>query len=305
MVKVSVLTPTFKPGYIKLNTEALVKQNFESFEWILIDDLYDLRGKLVQEFLEETGLNFVYKPPRKYHDYFDCAGALNTCILYATGELLYFMNDYEYPLKTVLKRHWYLYKKYGPKAFFSGLIKPFPYLDIPGLQWISIYTPHRKYWLNIFEGQVEHKKLLLYPEEMPYQIKLEDYVYQVKNMEELWKTRTRGFWAGRNDSCPLELALELNGFNECLSGVWGGQDNDFHERLMVAYGAKYIKDGTLENLSLELPNPFAGKKRAIRDIRERDEKLYELRDKYTFGQKRFRSFNKWDLKEERKKLGID
>jgi len=305
MPKISVLTPTFKPGYIKMNVEALVNQAFKDFEWILIDDLYDLRGKVVKEYLDTTGLEYTYKPPRKLVDYFDCSGALNSCILYAKGELLYFMNDYEYPLKTTLARHWYLYKKYGPKAFFTGLIASYAYLEIPNLEWINIYVPHRKYWLNMFTGKIDYRKLNLYPEKMPYEMELESLVYEVKNMEELWNTKTRGFWAGRNDSCPLELALELNGFNECLSGVWGGQDNDFHERLMVAYGAKYIKDGNLENLSLELPNPFAGKKRAIKDIIERDKELFELRDTYTFKQKRYRSFNNWDLREERRKIGVE
>lgn len=298
-------TPTFKPGYVKLNAEALAKQKFKDFEWVLIDDLYDIRGKAVEEFLEATGITYVYKPPRKYHDYFDCAGALNSCLLYATGELVYWMNDYEYPLHTTLARHWYLHKKYGPKAFYTGLIKTYPHLEIPNIEWISIYNPHPKYWLNIFKGKVNYKKLSLYPLKMPYKKELEPLVYEITEMEELWSTKTRGFWAGRNDSCPLEMALDLNGFNECLSGAWGGQDNDFHERMLVAYGAKYIKDGNVENLSLELPNPFAGQKRTIKGIRERDVELYKLRDTYTFKQKRYRSFNKWNIRKERKKIGSE
>jgi len=303
LTRISVVTATFKPGYIVTMSNALKNQRFKDFEWILIDDLYDLRGDLVKEHLDKIGLNYIYKPPRKLVDYFAAASSWNTVFLYAKGELLYFLNDYEFPLSKCLERHWSIYKKYGPKVIISGITMSHtvPMID---LTFLDLYNPHPKYQLNIFKDLEEPRTINPEIGILPLEHEVEPLVYQT-NIHELARVGRRGWWAGRNDSAPLELCLDLNGFNEGFDGVWGGQDVDFHERAEEAYGAKYMVDGSLDVLSLELPNPFAGQKRQTKDLRARDQEMYKIRDEYTRGKHYFKSFNDWNIREERKRLGTN
>jgi len=208
------------------------------------------------------------------------------------------MNDYMYPLKNCLERHWELYNKY-PNSFFTGLTTSYPFLEIPKLSWINIYSPHPSFYLNVFEGEIEPTRTTIYPHYQKLPLKeIEHFVYTA-NIRELGELRLRGFWLGRNDSCSLEAALDLNGVNEAFSGAWGGADVDFHERLEIAYGQKYIIDRNVESLALELPNPWKGAKRSIIDVHKRDEMVYKtIRDPLTIAKREYRSLNNWDIRKE-------
>ncbi|MBU0777977.1 hypothetical protein KKF82_06945, partial [Patescibacteria group bacterium] len=50
------------------------------------------------------------------------------------------------------------------------------------------------------------------------------------------------WWAGRNDSAPLEALLEINGFDEDFDGAYGGVDGDAARRLMHGAGCRYLVD---------------------------------------------------------------
>jgi hypothetical protein len=60
-------------------------------------------------------------------------------------------------------------------------------------------------------------------------------------LHEVDRDGVQSWWAGRNDSAPLEAILCCNGFEEAYDGRWGGHDADLANRLMT-YGLKYYID---------------------------------------------------------------
>ena len=48
-MKISVLTFTYRPGYIDNMTQALRDQTLKDFEWLLIDDLWEQRKDVVRD----------------------------------------------------------------------------------------------------------------------------------------------------------------------------------------------------------------------------------------------------------------
>ena len=207
MVKISVITATYRTqvldgrDFLLSQAKGLAEQTFQDFEWIVIDDLYGYRDIT---FGEEGITPVWYGPPRggvKTH--FAAASAWNTGFIHAQGELVYFMNDYIGLSPLVLERHWQLYQDYGPKVIISG--------RLVGMKC-----------------EPEVRK----PEQG-----VGDQVGEVVSEEYI----RRWYWAGRNDSAPLESILDANGFDERCDGAYGGQDCELAMRL-VRLGCRYLID---------------------------------------------------------------
>lgn len=272
--KISVVTITYKPGYIDTLVQALRDQTLDrsQWEWVLVDDICHLRREAVAE---EINGAFSYKhlPSREIKPYSATATAVNTGLAVAEGELVYFMADYSYPHPTCLERHWEIYSRFGPKAFISG-----PIIDGITYSGRSLYgkTPQTTagpVQLTVKVGV----ELITYNEHMPpipIGIKPGFEHPTMDNLISIWLEPFRPIWpetpgkdwrmgfitpnvieedlylhtgekkwwyAGRNDSAPLALLRQAGGLEETNQWQHGNLDIELQER-MANLGGFYLVD---------------------------------------------------------------
>lgn len=264
--KISVLTIMYRPGYLDSMTQCLREQTFKDFEWILVDDLWEQRKDILREYVGNS-LNLKHIPPREVRPYSCSAMAVNTGLIHAEGELIYFMNDYMYLHPRVLERHWEIYSKYGPKVLISG-----PLID-------AIVASGKSVWAGApampIQIKNEEGNIITYPEltpPIPFPLKdnfeepTPDNLISIfrepfqptwpKTFPPDWRLghiskfsidknlcendNPNWFW-GRNDSAPLKALLDINGMDEALDGRRGGADADLGARLK-AYGCRLLVD---------------------------------------------------------------
>lgn len=271
MNKITVLTITDRMGYIDTMAKSLREQTFKDFEWVLVDDFFYERRDLVKSYA--TGINLKHIPPKVISTHPAPSAAFNTGLIHAEGELIYFMSDRAYPHPSCLARHWEIYRKYGPRVFTSG-----PFIDdlvIRGIVAIwdrdaigvpkSFFIPQKE----LLDGTTLKEEIKIdLREGIPLKMKevpdfisclAEPFNFQWPS-QRVWDYRlTAGaearlidtdlyegyhpswWWAGKNDSMPLEALLEANGFNESLDG-WRGAHDGYISNTVFAMGYRYLMD---------------------------------------------------------------
>ena len=213
MTKVTVITTTVRPwDFLKKQLADLEAQTLPDIEWIIKDDRRDERDWVITS----SKIEIKYTPPGEgVVDWFAPALGQNTCLRYAKGELVFFMNDYVRLTPKVLERHWQLYQEYGPHVVILG-----PMVAMEG----QLAFPPRR-------GDV------------PIGRDLEECV----DGHVCWQ-----FSFGRNDSAPLAKLLEVNGLDESFDGDRGGSDVDLAMRLHMN-GCRLLVD-TSPNVCFEYPH---------------------------------------------------
>ena len=172
-MNVTVCTWTFRDSErLRVQAECLRAQTFEDFEWVLIDDLWEGR----QGFLDDMELPFpvVHKPPREVIEHYAPDMAVNTGLVYARGELIYFMGDSIKVLPGTLERHWEIYEAYGPNVIIGG---------------------------QVHGHDIQSRS---------YDQGLETDLFEIVKPD----TLIRNAFLGRNDSAPLDRILDVNGLDE-------------------------------------------------------------------------------------------
>lgn len=200
-MKITVLTATYRPWNF-------LEEQFKALHAQTMA-IEDLEWVIVDDLLPNRGydltstrpLRIRHIAPKTPKDTYACSSAWNTGLIYARGELVYLMNDYVLPSKRCLERHWELYQGFGPKVILSGAIKDNGERDTAKMQPIR------------------------------------DGLYEITDTDLL----KRWWWAGRNDSAPLEAMLDVNGWDERLDGAHGGHDVQLGIRLFRS-GCRYLYD---------------------------------------------------------------
>ena len=213
MTKVTVLTTTVR-GWdrLLLQLKDLEQQTLTDISWVIKDDR---RGERKWK-VESDKIEVVYTPPGEgVVDYFAPALGQNTCLRYATGELVFFANDYTRFTPKLLERHWRIYQEEGPQVAILG-----PMVAMEG----QIAFPPRR-------------------GDLPIGRDLEECV----DGHICWQ-----FSFGRNDSAPLAKLLEVNGLDESFDGDRGGSDVDLAMRLHMN-GCRLLVD-TSPNVCFEYPH---------------------------------------------------
>ena len=285
--QVSVITITWRPGYIDTMVQALQAQTLDKdrWEWILVDDLHQVRRSAVARYIGDS-IRFQHLPPREIKPYSATGIAINTGLAAARGELVYFMADYMYPHPTCLERHWDIYARFGPKVLISGpLIDEITFFgkSIWGQDWNTYSEPEK---LTVKVGE----RLVVYKEHLPpFKIKMKpEWEYPTAdNLISIWAepfsphwpeapgidwrmgsispnlykgsdvrvhpNDPNWWWGGRNDSGPLKLLLESGGLEETGDGRHGSLDTEWTQRMMDL-GALYLVDQRAP--ALILPHPM-------------------------------------------------
>ncbi len=227
---ITVLTPTYRLLYKERQLEALSKQTFKDFEWVIVDDSYDKNKGI------EAPFKVKHIPPRLLVPYFALSAALNDGLTVSSGKYVFFMNDYVVPDEDCLRRHWEVQERGG--CLLSG--QSLAMDDVPSVcKDENGNIINRDYRIGLFESGF-----------FKWQ-PVGDGLYEVP------REGIQNWWAGRNDSCPMEALLACNGFDEAFDGRWGGQDADMANRLMT-YGLKYYIDKG--SLCREYAHPRGNKK---------------------------------------------
>tara|TARA_Y100000310_G_scaffold38739_1_gene36242 strand:- start:5375 stop:6187 length:813 start_codon:yes stop_codon:yes gene_type:complete len=228
-MKVTVVTPTARPwDMLSQQAEWLKKQTMPptEFEWVIIDDLYEERKGWVAGI--ETPFRIVHQPPRAITRTYGFASACNTGLVYASGKLVHFMNDYIELRPGVLERHWDIYTRWGPSVIINGPTEALPFAR---------------------RG----------PQKVP-DIMLEEGLGEVTEWPGLvfdyWSQWRKSWHAGRSDSAPLVALIEANGFDERLDGAHGGADDELGIRLRNL-GCRYLLDRLV--WSFDHPHEFTPK----------------------------------------------
>ncbi len=281
--KVSVVSICYRPGYFDTMIAGLKSQTFKEFEWVVADDLLDIRKEAVANYIGGA-FPFKHVKPKVVRDLSATASALNTALSFCTGELVYFMADYMYIHPRALQRHWYIYKRYGPKVIISGAL-----IDAITVTGASIWTGHPPKIITVKVGDKnvtfpEHTPPLEWPmiyAERPTQenlisiwaVEFKPAWGEINGYGLDWRTGATAnvkwedglyenvsgfqwFWAGRNDSGPLAVFKEVGGMDERLDGQHGGIEADMATRIKNL-GYSYLID--TECPAYMLPHPFRKK----------------------------------------------
>ena len=213
MPKVTVITTTVRPwDRLLLQLKDLEQQTLKDISWVIKDDCRVERKWKV----ESDKIEVIYTPLGEgIVPYFAPALGQNTCLKYATGELVFFANDYIRYTPGVLARHWQIYQEEGPKVAILGPMVP--------MEGQLAFPPRR--------GDV------------PIGRNLEECV----DGHACWQ-----FSFGRNDSAPLKELLAVNGLDESFDGDRGGSDVDLAMRLHMN-GCRLLVD-TSPNVCFEYPH---------------------------------------------------
>lgn len=274
-LKITVITASCRDTYMKEQVEALKSQNFKDFEWVFVDDLYDKRKGLLPHLIDGA-FPLTHIPPREIVPYVAISMAFNTGLIHCRGELIYFMCDYIIPRFDCIGRHWEIYQKYH-NVMISGR---------------SIAVGYPTAILNGFSGKIQGSdyRMGLF-DQIFGKSKIEDNLFEAHQDDGI-----RNWWAGRNDSAPLEAILDCNGFDEVFDGALGNTDADLAKRLRV-YGLRYLLD--YQSSCLEFAHK-TGSKEWLRSDEEQRQLEYKITDVkvrqgiYTSGLDR-------NLREERKR----
>jgi hypothetical protein len=270
LAKITVITDIVQDVYIKEQNEFLSHQTFKDFEWVIVNDNYEFEKDSIAQ---KVTVPFIHIPPPTVRPYFATVEAVNEALKYSSGELVFFMVGYVCPHPQCLERHWELHQKY-PKAFFSGRS-----LEI-GI------TPEQLKEQGKVQG--EDYRMGLYTHSLFNRCWLDNEVF------ESYMDGVQNWWAGRNDSAPMEALLEVNGLDMALEGRHGYQDSDLGQRMMIA-GYRYILD--IKSSCLEFPH-----KRGVKPSLRTDLEHIALADKLFKGHLRDGTYKvnpEFDLRKER------
>ncbi len=272
-VKISVLTTTCRNIWRQEQVDALKASVFRDFEWIVMDDLYNETKDTLKEMVGDSfPLLHMLAPPSPF---FAATEANNLAFTRCRGELVFFMTDYVVPHPDCLARHWELYKIF-PMAYFSGRSVEIDPVELAE----KGVAKGRDYRMGLFDNAIHQRQWITDPREV---------------FEAFWDG-CQNWWAGRNDSAPLEAILQCNGMDMLLSKRHGFHDSDLALRMMIL-GYRYLVDTRVACLEF----PHTRRDKPAQEDNETHEALVKKLDAERMLRKIYRVNPDMDLRAEREK----
>ena len=254
-MSISIIWTSNRMGMIDILFHSLAAQSFdlEDVQLILVDEWYEERKKVVEEtiealewdgfiredrFVESFRLpsEVIHIPPDEPHDYIDDTHAYNAGLRRADGELVMFLTDGIWLEPKNLEGHWKTYKTMSGISMTGFLDRyKFPSLKKEGedFRWSAFQEEFTEdaawWWFNQNEPYYKERKGF-------------DAAVLAKDWDEGGKaTELPGdkFYAALNESIPMAVLKEIDGWDEIYSGGYGTNDIDLGMRAQAA-GWKFM-----------------------------------------------------------------
>ena len=199
---IDVFTPTYNRAYCLGNVyDGLVKQTYQNFTWVLIDDgSSDNTQELVKGFIDEGKIDIIYYRQSNQGRF----SAFNTAKQFLKHELVVTVDSDDYLLSDGLKKIYQSWEKLGDnKKYYSGIIAHFETqngkmlgTEFPdGINSERIYVLYDKYGLK-------GDKYLCFRNDL-----LQKYEYPLYNGEKFGGDELVFNWI--NDEYPMWILREI------------------------------------------------------------------------------------------------
>lgn len=238
MPKVTVAWGSTRPGGIPMVLQALARQTFRDFEVLFVDGRWHKRHDRVLDTLEQLSwpadIPFYHLPnyrsqPEGSVWTTPCAG-FNTSIALAAGEIVVMLMDYSCPRPGWLAEH--VAAHAGGKRLVMG---PYSYYE-PIYESVQTLDGNKPFIFTVGGPETTAENIIAQREnfdEIAFNVRAGD-APRVSYREGIEGPTDYRWCHTKNDSFPLEVALDINGVDEIFDYGCGPGDYEFAWRLKAA-----------------------------------------------------------------------
>jgi hypothetical protein len=219
--KISVIVVTARMGCFDVLVNGFCQQTMplSDYEVIIMDSCYEERRWYMPQWSLPS--NFYHLEVPNTYDYYDACFANNYGLRRATGELVVFFSDLNWPEPKFLERHWQVYKD-CPGYSMTGYCDRYPVPELRDeLEWRAAY------W-SIFKEPFTLRRARWYFANTPI-----EYAERKGNItgaavpgSPYFELPGDFFYGSLNESIPMSVLQELNGWDQIYDGGYGRSDID-------------------------------------------------------------------------------
>ena len=256
--KISVIVVTARMGCLDVLVHGMMNQTMprDDHEVIIVDSCYTKRSEYV--YSGALPNNFRYERLPDVAVSYDACFANNFGLRLANGELIIFFSDLNWPEPRFLERHWQIYTNF-PGYSMTGYCDRWPVPTLKtNLNW-------RDCWWSIFaDGSFTKLQAEAYfaSRRIEYSERKGGAQAGAVPNSPYFELPGRFFYGALNESIPMTVLKELNGWDESYDGGYGSADIDLGTRANLI-GWKFlnrpdsvnIKFGT-KGTSAHIPGVF-------------------------------------------------
>jgi GT2 family glycosyltransferase len=143
MVKISAVTPASR-DFISLSIPflSLLSQDFDDYEWIIVDKKYYERENLIIDFNQVLGNRIVHIPEeeRSGEYFWGLCHAMNTALKKVRGELVVIVQDYMWFPPNAISKLWNIYtqhKDWAVSTIIHVIDEKFILKDVRKMDWVN------------------------------------------------------------------------------------------------------------------------------------------------------------------------
>jgi glycosyltransferase involved in cell wall biosynthesis len=277
--KISVLDLTNRVGGIDILFESLKAQSFQDFELIIVDALYKYRKDVVAE--KAKAYNFPVKHIEPLNNTFPVSNynnSMNSGLIAAEGEVVYFTCDYAYLMKNTLLTHANFHSKTPrnhilllpindcpvkldavsdnfPKHRQYGIRArkdPFQLCVVPEEAYMKAHNEwSERYAEDINNGFLDKVMWSIFDMAFSYEDGIEQYIDSTTIDTKFANCPStepapvfHDLCCVKNDSFKLDFLMEANGFDEEMDGTHGFFDTELARRLLKCHGGQFFAMNT-------------------------------------------------------------
>lgn len=215
--RVTVLTCTARPGGIDIAWAGLKNQSFTDFEWLVVDELNDVRRGKIEEFCNDSRVKVHRSPRRRAGVFWNLSRCLNYGVQKAEGELIVFLQDYIFI----------------PTHGLERFVKQYDELKQQGDSIIA--GVGHKYIVDSLTVKNINAPISIFNEPFDY------YKHHLTIHSRDPRMKNRGLhlcnpleWEANWAVFPRKAAFDVGGFDEDFDAGWGYDNVNFAERCFEA-----------------------------------------------------------------------
>lgn len=233
-MSISIIWTSNRLGGMDVLFHSLERQNFDlnQVEVILVDEFFDERyPTLIGKFkeLSPRPAQLIHVPPDERHDYIDDTHGYNTGLRRASGELIMFMTDHIWLELNCLRLHWETYRNFSGYSA-TGLLDRFSFPKLKASGEDFTWSAFAEEFTADLADRWFEKNEPYYKERKGAIIESDDHIYELPGGK---------FYAALNESIPMSVLREVNGWDEIYNGGYAVNDIDLGTRANMA-GWKFL-----------------------------------------------------------------